>query len=167
MTAFWRQTYENFDPKDWPRREIYELFSACDHPFYSVSFEIDVTNLYRHTHEHGLSFYYALSWLITTSMERVEAFRMHIRGDRIEVADELSPSCTDLVPGSENFIIVTLPHGDNMAEFCCQAKEKAAGPLYLFDRETVQPDTPVYISCLPYSLLKNLVEFRRARRNKV
>ena len=123
---------KTIDPKDWPRREIYELFSACDHPFYSVSFEIDVTNLYRHTHEHGLSFYYALSWLITTSMERVEAFRMHIRGDRIEVADELIPSCTDLVPGSENFIIVTLPHGDNMAEFCCQAKEKAAGQLYLF-----------------------------------
>ena len=141
---------KTIDPKDWPRREIYELFSACDHPFYSVSFEIDVTNLYRHTHEHGLSFYYALSWLITTSMERVEAFRMHIRGDRIEVADELIPSCTDLVPGSKNFIIVTLPHGDNMAEFCCQAKEKAAGQLYLFDRETVQPDTPVYISCLPW-----------------
>ena len=132
------------------RKEIYDLFSACDHPFYSLSFELDVTNLYRHTHESGLSFYYSLCWLITRAMEQVEAFRMRIRGEEIVVVDELVPSCTDLMPGSDTFVIVTLPHGGDMADFCRQAREKAAGQMYLFDREMEKLDTLVYFSCLPW-----------------
>ena len=90
---------KSVDIAAWDRKEIYDLFSACDHPFYSVSFELDVTNLYAHTHESGLSFYYSLCYLMTRAMEEVEAFRMRIRDGRIDIVDELIPSCTDLVPG--------------------------------------------------------------------
>ena len=141
---------KSVDIAAWDRKEIYDLFSACDHPFYSVSFELDVTNLYAHTHESGLSFYYSLCYLMTRAMEEVEAFRMRIRDGRIDIVDELIPSCTDLVPGSDAFVIVTLPHGGDMAEFCRQAKEKAAGQMYLFDREMEKLDTLVYFSCLPW-----------------
>ena len=89
---------KSVDIAAWDRKEIYDLFSACDHPFYSVSFELDVTNLYAHTHESGLSFYYSLCYLMTRAMEEVEAFRMRIRDGRIDIVDELIPSCTDLVP---------------------------------------------------------------------
>ena len=118
---------KSVDIAAWDRKEIYDLFSACDHPFYSVSFELDVTNLYAHTHESGLSFYYSLCYLMTRAMEEVEAFRMRIRDGRIDIVDELIPSCTDLVPGSDAFVIVTLPHGGDMAEFCRQAKERPLG----------------------------------------
>lgn len=148
------------DPKNWERGEIFDLFSACDHPFYSVSFELDVSRLYHLTHETGQSFYYSMAYLVTTAMEGVEAFRMRIRGGQIEVVDELIPSCTDLMPGSETFVIVTLPHGNNMAEFCRQAKEKAAGQTYLFDREMERLDTLVYISCLPWFPITGFVTER-------
>lgn len=134
----------------WERREIYEMFSACDHPFYSLSLELDVTNLYRYTHERGVSFYYSLCWLMTRAMEQVEAFRMRIRGDELVVVDELVPSCTDLAPGSDAFVIVTLPHGGDMDAFCRRAKEKAAGQMYLFDKEMERLDTLIYFSCLPW-----------------
>ena len=134
----------------WERREIYELFSACDHPFYSLSLELDVTNLYRYTHERGVSFYYSLCWLMTRAMEQVEAFRMRIRGDELVVVDELVPSCTDLAPGSDAFVIVTLPHGGDMDAFCRRAKEKAAGQMYLFDKEMERLDTLIYVSCRPW-----------------
>lgn len=147
----------------WERKEIYELFSACDHPFYSLSLELDVTKLYHHTHEAGISFYYALCWLITGTMEEVEAFRMRIRGTELVVVDELIPSCTDLRPGSEAFFIVTLPHGGDMAEFCRQAKEKAAGQKRLLDREMEKLDTLVYFSCLPWFPLTGFVTERNLR----
>lgn len=148
------------DPKNWERGQVYDLFSACDHPFYSISFEVDVSNLYRYTHENGVSFYYSLSWLIVKAMEQVEAFRMRIRGNKIEIVDDLIPSCADLMPGTEVLTFVTLPHGDNMAEFCRQAKEKAAGQTYLFDAELEVLDTLVYISSLPWVTMTGFVTER-------
>ena len=154
---------KSVDIAAWDRKEIYDLFSACDHPFYSVSFELDVTNLYAHTHESGLSFYYSLCYLMTRAMEEVEAFRMRIRDGRIDIVDELIPSCTDLVPGSDAFVIVTLPHGGDMVEFCRQAKEKAAGQMYLFDREMEKLDTLVYFSCYNSSIGKTRIKMQTFR----
>ena len=92
----------------WQRRERYEFFKGLDWPFWSVSFPVDVTGLHRWSHEQGLSFYYALVYLCTKSLEEVEAFRYKDRGEGIVWHDRLVPSFTDLAPGQENFHIVTL-----------------------------------------------------------
>ncbi len=63
----------------WPRRELYELFSQCDWPFYALSFPLDVTRLRAYTRRSGLSFYYTLVWLLTRGMQQQEAFRLRIR----------------------------------------------------------------------------------------
>lgn len=151
---------KRIDLAAWPRREIYELFSACDHPFYSTTFELDVTNLKRYTKETGLSFYYSLSYLITAAMESVEAFRIRIRDGRLEVVDELIPSCTDLMPGSDCFVIVTLPHGEDLTAFCQQAKRIARTQKTLFDPNLESRDDLIYFSCLPWFSLTGFVTER-------
>ena len=37
---------EKVDRTHWERAELFEFFSAVSHPFYSVTFRVDVTNLY-------------------------------------------------------------------------------------------------------------------------
>lgn len=148
------------DVASWERREIYELFSTCDHPFYSVTFELDVTNLRRYAHETGLSFYYSLSYLITGAMESVEALRLRIRNGALVAVDELIPSCTDLRPGSDCFVIATLPHGDDMAAFCRRAKEQARSQQTLFDPAMEARDDLIYFSCLPWFALTGFVTER-------
>ena len=106
------------DLQTWPRRAVYELFSGCDWPFYQISFPLDVTNLRAYTKKEGLSFYYTLAWLLTKGMEQQEAFLIRIRRGKLFVMDELLPSCTDLRPGAEVFHFVTLPAGDDPADFC-------------------------------------------------
>ena len=39
---------EKVDRTHWERAELFEFFSAVSHPFYSVTFRVDVTNLYRY-----------------------------------------------------------------------------------------------------------------------
>lgn len=151
---------KQIDLATWPRREIFELFSACDHPFYSVTFELDVTNLKRYTKENGLSFYYSLSYLITEAMESVEAFRIRIRNGRLEVVDELIPSCTDLMPESDCFVIVTLPRGCDMAAFCRRAKHTARTQKTLLDPKSEARDDLIYFSCLPWFSLTGFVTER-------
>ena len=51
---------EKVDRTHWERAELFEFFSAVSHPFYSVTFRVDVTNLYRYVKERHLSFYYAM-----------------------------------------------------------------------------------------------------------
>ena len=148
------------DPSIWLRREIYELFSGCDHPFYSVSLELDVTNLHRYTHENGLSFYYSLSYLVTEAMESVEAMRIRIRDGRLVVTDALIPSCTDILPGSDCFVIVTLPRGDDMAAFCQKARALALTQKSLFDPGMEVRDDLIYFSCLPWFTLTGFVTER-------
>lgn len=63
---------EKVDRTHWERAELFEFFSAVSHPFYSVTFRVDVANLYRYVKERHLSFYYAMGYLVTRREQREE-----------------------------------------------------------------------------------------------
>lgn len=151
---------KQIDIASWPRREIYQLFSGCDHPFYSATFELDVTNLRHYTHETGLSFYYSLSYLITVAMESVEPLRIRIRNGQLIIVDALIPSCTDLKPGSDCFFINTLPHGEDLAAFCRQARQQAQEQTSFLNPAMEARDELIYFSCLPWFPLTGFVTER-------
>lgn len=100
---------EKVDRTHWERAELFEFFSAVSHPFYSVTFRVDVANLYRYVKERHLSFYYAMGYLVTDAVNSVKNFRYAIRDGEVWLLDERIPSFTDLHPGSEQFHIVTMP----------------------------------------------------------
>ena len=100
---------QKIDLAVWPRAELFRFFSAVSQPFYSVTFRVDVTNLHAYARAHGVSFYYALGYLVTDAVNAVENFRYTIRSGEVWLLDKRVPSFTDLKPGSQQFHIVTLP----------------------------------------------------------
>lgn len=62
--------YKAIDYASWPRREMYEFFSAADQPFYNVAFRLDVTRAYNFAKEHSLSFYMVMTYLVTKAIRR-------------------------------------------------------------------------------------------------
>ena len=116
---------EKVDRTHWERAELFEFFSAVSHPFYSVTFRVDATNLYRYVKERHLSFYYAMGYLVTDAVNSVKNFRYAIRDGEVWLLDERIPSLTDLKPGSEQFHIVTLPKVGGIAEFCASAQARS------------------------------------------
>lgn len=68
------------DMAAWPRRAIFEHFSRTAHPFYSVTFQLDVTPLVSWCKREQLSFYYALVGLCTRAINDTEAFRYDLQG---------------------------------------------------------------------------------------
>lgn len=147
------------DPNTWSRREIFDFFSKISNPFYSVTFNVDVTEVYAYAKRSGLSFYYALVYLVTKAVNSVEAFRHGIVDGELVLFDERSPSFTDLKKGSESFHIVTMPCEGNIAEFCQDAKRRSAEQTTFLSTDKESADL-IYFSCLPWVELTALTNER-------
>lgn len=149
------------DRSAWPREERYRFFAPMSHPFYSLTFPVDVTALRRHVKENGLSFYAAMVFLVTKAMEDVEAFRLRDRSGVIVRHDTLVPSFTDLRPGSDLFHIVTLAAGEDLTDFCLRAREQSSAQTY-FVNDEAWGDNLIYFSCLPWFPITALTNERDA-----
>lgn len=151
---------EIIDRAAWDREEHYRFFAPMSHPFYSLTFPVDVTDLRRYVKEEDLSFYVALVFSVTKAMEDVEEFRLRDRNGVIVRHDRLVPSFTDLKPGSELFQIVTLEAGDDLADFCRRAKAKAAAQEAFITSGDWDEDQLIYFTCLPWFPLTALTNER-------
>ena len=140
---------QKIDLTSWPRAELFRFFSTVSHPFYSVTFRVDVTNLHAYAKAHGLSFYYALGYLVTDAANAVENFRYTMRDGDVYLLDERTPSLTDLKPGSGQFHIVTLPKAGTLEDFCRAAKARSAAQQTFLDQDG-ETDALLYISCTPW-----------------
>ncbi|MDO4816611.1 MAG: CatA-like O-acetyltransferase [Bacillota bacterium] len=147
------------DYESWERRELFEFFSAVSQPFYSVTYNLDVTKLYDYTHSRGLSFYYALSYLVTKAVNSVENFRYAIENGEIVKHEELLCSFTDLKKGSDNFHIVTMPCNGTIDEFCAAAAKKSSAQKEFIDM-SLEGKNLIFISCLPWIELTALTNER-------
>ena len=139
-----------FDYDRWPRRELFEFFSAMSQPFYSVSFRVEVTRLYDYVKPRGLSFYYALIYLCTKAINSVEAFRIAIEGGAPVLLEERAPSFTDLKKGAESSHNVTMPAElGSLEDFCRAAAEKSRSRQSFID-PAAESAALIYFSCLPW-----------------
>lgn len=137
------------DKSLWSRAELFDFFSAVDHPFYSVTFRVDITQLHKYTKNHGLSFYHSLTYFVTKAINQVENFRYTIHDGKVALLEERIPSFTDIKKDSEQFYIVTVPCPDSLEEFCIAAKEKSRTQTTFLD-QSKETDALIYISCLPW-----------------
>lgn len=141
---------EFVDMDSWPRREIFEFFSATSRPFYSVSFRLDVTPAYSFAKKSGLSFYRCMIWLVTKAMARVEAFRYGLEDGRVVRYRTRRPSFTDKKPGADFFHICTMDDvEDDIAAFCVRAGERSRSQPGFISYGDERRDL-IYISCLPW-----------------
>lgn len=143
----------------WPRRDLYAYLSGVSHPFYSVTFEQDVTELYEYVHARGLSFYYALVYLCTEAINEIENFRYTIRNGQVLEAPRREPSFTDMHEGAEVYHIVTMKAGESLDAFCHAARERSRN-----QRVFIEPDGDdgelIYFSCLPWMDVTGLTNER-------
>lgn len=171
----------------WPRAEHFQFYSATSQPFYSLSFQLDVTKLLAFARKEALSFYYALVFLCTRAINETEAFSYTIRKDAVWKLSGRAPSFTDLHKGSELFHIVSMPLSEEMLplqtdeqmqllnrqigetacsemkeavrRFCREAKEKSEAQQSFLVKEE-ESDELIYFSCLPWLSLTALTNER-------
>lgn len=137
------------DQNTWNRRELFDFFSAVSNPFYMVTFTVDVTPLHHYVKKHDLSFYYALIYLCTKAVNRVEAFQYTVKEDSVYLFENRIPSFTDMKKGSELFHMVTVPCQGSIDDFCRTAAQVSQAQD-CFVRMEAETDDLIYFSCLPW-----------------
>ena len=119
----------------------------------------DVTALHTFTKRRGLSFYYALVWLCTQSINHTTAFRYAIQNGQPVLLARREPRFTDLHPGAEQVHIVPMPAGDALEDFCRAARAKSRAQTE-FLSAAAESDALIYFSCLPWVSLTALTNER-------
>jgi len=150
---------DKIDFSAWARREAYAFFSQLSHPYYMVSFRQDVTGLYDHAKAAGLSCYHTMLWACTDAVNRVEAFRVALRGGELVRLKRRRPSFTHLEPGEEQFRIITMDAPEDLEGFCRLAGEKVRTQRFFID-PLAEGDDLIYLSCLPWVELSALTNER-------
>ena len=135
------------DLSTWPRKEIFDFYNSAD-PLYSVSFRVDVTDLYNYTKPRGLSFYMGLCWAVGQALNRVENFRYVIREGKVYLLDERRVSFTDIREDTHLFYLVTMPLEEEIDDFCRAGKALSKSQTCFVELDK-EGDDLVYLSCLP------------------
>ena len=146
---------KEIDMLTWPRREIFEFFSHTSRPFYSVGFRMDIAKAYRFAKAKGLSFYYAMTYLVTEAMNRVEAFRYAICDGKVYLLPRREPSFTDMKKDAQFFHICTVSAEGSIEEFCRRAAENSSSQECFINYADERGDL-IYVSCLPWLELTGL-----------
>ena len=155
---------QKIDMSTYPRREAYEHFSRVDWPFYSVTFQADVTAAADFARARGLSFYGVMIWAVSRAVNRVDAMLLTIRDGALWKLGRREPSFADLHPGAEQFHIVTLPLLEDPAAFAREAKRVSAAQQVFLDYSK-ESDGLIFISSLPWLALTGLTNERQIDRD--
>ncbi len=97
--------YQTLDTTTWKRREIFHFFRKFDDPFFNVSANVDVTQLFDFCKKNKLSFSLASLHCSTVAANAIEEFRMRLVGGEVRTYDLVHPS-------------ITVLHDDDTFSFC-------------------------------------------------
>lgn len=80
--------------EDYPRRRHLEFYRGYPNPFYSVTFELEVTELRRRLKAEGLPVYAGLVWGFHRALQPLAAFRVRMAGDEVVLYEALKIGAT-------------------------------------------------------------------------
>ena len=135
----------------WERRKHYAFFKALDVPQYDMTFQIDVTPLYRFVKKEGISFYFTMIYIVMSTLNDIEAFKYRIIDNEVYIADTMHPSFTDVMANSHLFKMVTTEMTPTLTEFLVKAKENSAKQLEIIDPIKENMPNLVYITSFPWA----------------
>jgi len=110
--------------RDYPRRQHLEFFRQSN-PFYSLTFELDATQVRARAKEAGGSTYAALVYCFHRALLGIDAFRTRLHGDDVVLYDSLDVGMTVPAP-DRTFSFANFGWEPDAARFLAAAREAMA-----------------------------------------
>ena len=137
------------DLETWPRRAVFENFLELDCS-YSLTVPLSIAPLLRYVRGRGLRLYPALTWAVTTAVNRHQEFRMaYDREGRLGYYGLVHPEYTVLDPATHNMDSLNTAYTPSFPDFY----RAMAEDLDRFQRDgtrTVSRENSILLSCVPW-----------------
>jgi chloramphenicol O-acetyltransferase type A len=151
------------DQAKWPRRDHFLVYGALEHPYFSLTVDLDVTGLLASLKEAGLPVYPTIIYAVSKAANAIPEFRTRIRGDEVVLHDAAAPSFT--VPWKEDlfsFCAVDFePDRDRFLERCLAEMAKSAAVDSVIQVGAFRDDV-LYMTCFPWGAFTGMTHPTRA-----
>lgn len=153
--------YRELDVETWNRNFLYRHFKDYDDPFFNITANIDVTELYGYCRKHALPFSLATLYYTQLTANEIKEFRLRFLHDKVVEFDIIH--ATQTIPqDDESFSFCYFEMKPGLHEFVENGKlaiEKYKA-LKTTDVETDRVDL-IYYSVIPWI---SFTSFKHARR---
>lgn len=109
--------------EDYYRREHFNFFRSFEMPFYTITFNLEITALKAFSADRGFPVYLTQCFLFARGMNRVEDFRYRVIDDEIVLFDRLEIAATLPAPNGA-FSFAHFDHDEDLEGFLRRAEAK-------------------------------------------
>ena len=110
----------NFTPIDlqtWPRGQMFYYFSQMAPTGYSMTVNVDVTEMRKTIREAGLKFFPAYLWLVTKNLNRQTEFKVAEKDGVLGFYDSLTPLYASFHENDHTFSLMWTEYTDDFLQF--------------------------------------------------
>jgi len=140
----------HIDMQTWSRREHFKVFSAFDHPHFSMCANVDLTIFYPVVKQRGLSFNVAIVYVIARAANAIPEFRYRIRAGKV-VEHEIVHPATTILTDDDLFTFCTFDYTEDFSLFAARAAEQIA---YVKEHLTLEDepgrDDLLFMTAIPW-----------------
>jgi chloramphenicol O-acetyltransferase type A len=138
------------DMQTWSRREHFKVFSAFDHPHFSMCANVDLTAFYPVVKQRGISFNVATVYVLARAANAVPEFRYRIREGEV-VEHEIVHPATTILTDEDLFSFCTIEYSQDFSLFAARAAEQIA---YVKEHPTLEDepgqDDLLFMTAIPW-----------------
>lgn len=144
---------KKIDRSTYPRNDLVAMYRAFDCSRYSVTLELDVTELREACARGNCSFFGACLYAFLKANNEVPAFRMRLIEEEIYDVETVAAATTLMAKGSEIFTFVNIPYEKEFTRFMAhldaarQAVENGASPASI--PAVTDTTSMVCLNCAP------------------
>lgn len=105
-----------FNTKGWYRENQFEFFKAYEDPFFNITTQIDVTNLYHYCKKHNKSFSLASIFIAIKAINEIEEYRLRFYNNEVVLYDQVNVGST-ILNENNSFSFCDFQYTDSLAVF--------------------------------------------------
>ena len=152
---------KEFDVENWNRKAQYEFFKDYADPFFNITANLNVTNLYTFCKKNELSFSLACIFIAIKHINDIPEFRLRIKNDRVVQYDTI-PIGSTVLNDDTTFSFCEFPYTNSIFEFDANGKsilkKHKEGVTFDAQEDEVQM---VHCSTLPWVSFTGLKHARK------
>ena len=142
------------DLQTWPRGQMFYYFSKMAPTGYSMTVNVDVTEMRKTLRDAGLKFFPAYLWLVTKNLNRQTEFKVAEKDGVLGYYETLTPLYASFHEDDHTFSLMWTEYADDFQRFY-QAYLKNQETFHsvhgvLAQPKTPPPDNAYTVSCIPW-----------------